>query len=197
MSAMTLMVDASQAPVGLISRHDAVRQIARSVASGSGRVQALISDETVRFRSEGLDLPAPVVVMNAAIDPRILYTKLMRADTRRVTKRVLFARDGYACQYCEFVASGGRSLTQLTVDHVKPARLFSSRAEATTWDNVVAACRSCNSRKGGRLPMEAHMMPRCTPKQPQFVQVRFAGRVNPAQRDYVRDYFGLGADITL
>jgi hypothetical protein len=192
MSTMTLMVDASQAPVGLVPLQDAVAQLARSLQEGSGKVQALVSDASRRFRSWSMDLEAPVVLMNSDIDPRILYTKLMPADMARVSKRVLYARDSYSCQYCGLIADSNRALSQLTVDHVKPARLFPSRLEATTWDNVVTACRSCNQRKGGLLPMEAHMMPRCTPKEPQFVQLRFAGRVNhPAQRDYVLTYFGL------
>ena len=55
-----------------------------------------------------------------------------------------------------------------------------------TWDNVVAACRRCNHRKGSRLPYEAGMYPRNVPKRPDMVQVAWAGRLtHPLQREYV------------
>jgi hypothetical protein len=56
---------------------------------------------------------------------------------------------------------------------------------------VVAACKACNFRKGGKLPMECGMYPHTTPKEPHYVQLRFAGRLNEPQRDYVADYFKL------
>ena len=41
------------------------------------------------------------------------------------------------------------------------------------------------------------MMPRSVPVEPHYVQLRFAGRLNKVQRDYVRDYFGerIGAKL--
>lgn len=191
MAMRTLVLDKAQAPLGLLPVKEAVALLAQSINEGDGKVQALHSDESRVFRSLYLEIPAPVVVINGDISPKVLWTKVMPKDTARVTRRVLFARDRYECQYCDFVATSGRSIEQLTVDHVKPARLFSSRGEATTWENVATACRSCNLRKGGRLPMESGMMPRCTPQKPHFVQVRFAGRLNDTQRDYVLDWFGL------
>jgi 5-methylcytosine-specific restriction endonuclease McrA len=35
-----------------------------------------------------------------------------------------------------------------------------------TWDNVVAACRACNHRKGGRTLAESHMTLLRVPKRP-------------------------------
>ena len=117
------------------------------------------------------------------------YIELKDYQTRRVTRRVLFARDKYTCQYCGFVAAPGQAMKALTVDHVKPAHLFPSRLEATTWENCVAACQTCNSLKGGHLPRECGMMPKCDPREPTFVQLRFAGKLNEAQRDYVADFY--------
>lgn len=115
---------------------------------------------------------------------------------RRVTRRVLLARDGYRCQYCGWQAPPGRARA-LTVDHVKPQHLYPSRQAATTWDNVVAACFDCNQAKGGLLPMHAGMWPGMyhgvpyVPAVPSLVQLRFAGRCNAAQRDYIRDFYAL------
>jgi 5-methylcytosine-specific restriction endonuclease McrA len=65
----------------------------------------------------------------------------------RLTRREVFARDHQRCQYC------GRRGGDLTLDHVLPKH----RGGAHDWDNLVAACRSCNHRKGGRTPVEAKM----------------------------------------
>lgn len=57
---------------------------------------------------------------------------------RKIRERVL-TRDGYVCQYCGKVAN--------TVDHIVPRRLGGD----DSMDNLVASCRRCNSRKGGRF----------------------------------------------
>lgn len=185
---MTLTLDRAAKPTGLMPVKAAVARIAEQIVNGvgdeSGSVQVLAADEHRRFRSQHLDLPAPLIVMFAD------YIELEPYETERVSRRVLFARDDYTCQYCGYEAHPGRAARELTMDHVKPARLFANRAEATTWENVTTSCAPCNRRKGGRLPRDCGMMPRCVPKRPHYVQLRFAGRLNAVQRDYVRDYFG-------
>ncbi len=66
---------------------------------------------------------------------------------RRLTRREVFARDGYACQYC------GKASRSLTLDHILPR----SRGGPNTWINVISACVTCNHRKAGRTPEEAGM----------------------------------------
>jgi len=49
-----------------------------------------------------------------------------------------------------------------------------SRGGQSVWENIVAACASCNRRKGNRLPREIHMHPAREPKAPPptvFIQV--------------------------
>jgi len=66
-----------------------------------------------------------------------------------LSKHRLFARDRHVCAYCG--AHCGES--DLTVEHIVPV----SRGGRHDWTNVVTACRSCNTRKGNRLPEEARM----------------------------------------
>jgi 5-methylcytosine-specific restriction endonuclease McrA len=87
----------------------------------------------------------------------VSYVRVPR-DThgRKITRRAVFARDGWTCQYC-----GSRS--NLTVDHVIPR----SKGGTSTWDNIVASCAPCNRRKGDSLPAQANMHLRRQPSPPQ------------------------------
>jgi 5-methylcytosine-specific restriction endonuclease McrA len=84
------------------------------------------------------------------------YVRVPRGVTRRISRRVLFARDGWQCAYC------GSSSNRLTLDHVVPR----SRGGTSVWENVVASCAPCNHRKGDRLLEETSMRLRTTPRPP-------------------------------
>jgi len=58
--------------------------------------------------------------------------------------REIKARYKNRCAYC------GRQMQRLTMDHVIPL----SKGGHHVAGNIVPACRSCNSRKGNRLPAE-------------------------------------------
>jgi 5-methylcytosine-specific restriction endonuclease McrA len=74
----------------------------------------------------------------------------------KLTRREVFRRDSYTCQYC------GRKYSDLTIDHVVPRHM----GGAHIWTNVVAACPQCNHRKGGRRLDEAGMHTLHPPKEP-------------------------------
>lgn len=66
-----------------------------------------------------------------------------------LTNIKLFARDRWVCAYC-----GHRlALQDLTREHIHPT----SRGGRDHWMNCITACRSCNHRKGNRLPEEVGM----------------------------------------
>ena len=75
---------------------------------------------------------------------------------------------------------------KLTLDHVVPRH----RGGAHSWDNLVAACSACNHRKGGRLPEEAGMRLRKSPREPScdaysMYSPYLADPRNEAWRDYL------------
>jgi 5-methylcytosine-specific restriction endonuclease McrA len=111
------------------------------------------------LRSESLTVPRPIVIRLTA------YVKIPRdAHRRRITRRAVFARDRWTCQYC------GHQRGNLTVDHVIPR----SKGGSSGWDNIVACCAPCNRRKGDRLPIQAQMAPIRKPRAPSpaiFVHV--------------------------
>ena len=51
------------------------------------------------------------------------------------------------CAYC----GGEYNFFRLTRDHIRPL----SRGGRDTWMNCITACKSCNGRKGNRLPEES------------------------------------------
>jgi hypothetical protein len=70
----------------------------------------------------------------------------------------IMKRDRFTCQFCG--AQPGSS--ELTIDHVMPQ----SRGGKSTWENTVAACETCNAKKGNRTPSEAGMKLRKRPAPP-------------------------------
>ena len=73
-----------------------------------------------------------------------------------LTKREVLRRDEYTCQYC------GKKGACLTIDHVIPRHLGGKHS----WENLVAACPTCNHHKGGRTADQAHMRLLHLPKEP-------------------------------
>ena len=82
--------------------------------------------------------------------------------TPTLTNPALFARDHWMCLYCG--ADGRRQ--PLTRDHVVPT----SKGGRDAWENVVAACIHCNSRKGNRTPQQAGMPLLAIPFRPSWVE---------------------------
>ena len=88
------------------------------------------------------------------------YAKLP-APRKTFSRRTLFRRDNYRCQYC--ACQPGTE--ELTIDHVLPR----SQGGVTTWENCVLACVSCNARKANRTPEQAKMKLLCgTPSKPKY-----------------------------
>ncbi len=95
-------------------------------------------------------VPRPVVIR------LVTYVRVPRDTHRRkITRRAVFARDDWTCQYC-----GSRS--NLTVDHVVPR----SKGGPSDWENIVASCAPCNRRKGNASPRQAGMQLRREPRVP-------------------------------
>jgi 5-methylcytosine-specific restriction endonuclease McrA len=102
------------------------------------------------LRAETVTVPRPVVIR------LVSYVRIPRDTHRRkITRRAVFARDRWTCQYC-----GARA--NLTVDHIVPR----SKGGGSTWENIVASCAPCNRRKGDSLPRQVGMTLRQKPRSP-------------------------------
>src|SRR4030088_3286934 len=103
------------------------------------------------LHSEHSTLARPVVIR------LVTYVNVPRdAHRRKITRRAVFARDSWTCQYCG-------SPPHLTPDPDIPR----SKGGTSSWENIVASCAPCNRRKGDRLPRQAGMHPRRRPGPPR------------------------------
>ena len=116
---------------------------------GKGKAELLENHRgQVRTVSTVVDVPSII---------RLGYLVKRPFAPRKLSKKEIFLRDKYTCQYC------GTKSQQLTLDHVVPRR----QKGAHTWENVVAACSKCNLRKAGFTPEEAKMKLFREPRAPQ------------------------------
>jgi 5-methylcytosine-specific restriction endonuclease McrA len=86
-----------------------------------------------------------------------------------LNRQNIFRRDRFTCQYCGVG-------TELTIDHVLPR----SRGGPSSWENLVTACKLCNSRKGDNTPEEAAMPLIQKPFKPSFFMFlkNYSGQVD-------------------
>lgn len=143
-----LVLNAAYEVLGLAS----IKRSVLLVLSGGAE---MLSESGRYLHTPSTRIPVPSVIR---------LKRLVRRGPSRIplNRRNILRRDRYTCQYC------GRQGGELTVDHVLPR----SRGGRSTWENLVAACRSCNLKKGDRTPEEAGMrllkLPRA-PKVPLFL----------------------------
>jgi 5-methylcytosine-specific restriction endonuclease McrA len=136
-----LVLNASYEPMCVVSHRRAVVLLLLEKAE-------LVADTGLRLHSERLSVPVPSVVRLRS------FVSIPFRRRVAVSRRAVMARDSSSCQYC-----GGRADS---IDHVVPR----SRGGEHVWDNVVAACRSCNTRKRDRMLHETSMRLRRRPHAP-------------------------------
>ena len=115
------------------------------------RATARLGDAVIR--SARLALLPPEVILLTGYEGR-------GARSAVFSRRNLFKRDRYTCQYCGLQPGP----EELTIDHVQPR----SRGGRSTWENCVLACVECNKRKADRTPAEAKMALRRPPRKPSW-----------------------------
>jgi 5-methylcytosine-specific restriction endonuclease McrA len=134
-------------PLSIWSWQDTVK----AVLGGKAIVVDIYPD--VYIRAVNINMPVPSVIALRDYAPT---GKARPAFTRRN----VFLRDGYRCQYC----LGLFRTSDLSLDHVEP-RCLGCRL---TWENAATCCKRCNGRKGSLRPTELHRVgmelkskPRC------------------------------------
>lgn len=144
-----------------------------------GKAEILEKDETRPFRSEKLSVPYPKVIR------LLMYVEVPRSLRKSVSRRMVFLRDEFTCQYCGRHKKELKKGEHLTLDHVKPK----SRGGLTTWDNVTTACTRCNDKKADKLPYECKMYPLKTPKEPRYLALVLLEKADEDQKKYLEWFF--------
>lgn len=132
----TLLLNSDFQPLAFISERRAIKLLVRD------KVDILSLWNNVKyFHSSGfIELPSVIKLKN----------KIVRHFVKMIfSKNAVFKRDNYGCQYCEKILTS----SQITIDHIIPK----SRGGNNSFENCVAACHECNSKKGSKLPHEVGM----------------------------------------
>jgi len=162
-----LILNATYEPLSIVSARRAIVLVLRQKA-------VVLEESGTVWRSEHSSFQLPSVIRLKT------YVKVPYARRVALNRRAVFARDDHACQYC---GTGAENL-----DHVLPR----SRGGPHTWENVVAACRRCNLRKGDRTPVEAGMPLRSEPQVPRrhgWVLVNLGAPPHPSWQPYLAGAF--------
>src|SRR5437764_7556109 len=129
-----LVLNATYEPINVCTVKRAVVLLLKDKAE-------VIEHSAWALRSATTSIQRPTVIR------LVTYVRIPRDTHRRkITRRAVFARDEWTCQYCG-------SQANLTVDHVIPR----SKGGGSSWDNIVASCAPCNRRKGDALPRQVGM----------------------------------------
>lgn len=121
-----LVLNANFQPINLCSTHRAVGLIVLDKAS-------LVLNGRGIIRTVNNEYPKPSVI-------RLEYMVHCPRPQVHLTRKEVFRRDNYTCQYC------GKQSAELTIDHVIPKHMGGTQ----NWENIVTACARCNHLKGGR-----------------------------------------------
>lgn len=160
MSADVLVLNANFEPIHVCDTRRAINLIladkASLVLNGRGEIH------TIR---QVFPRPSVIRLMHMIHRPR---------PQIKLTRREIFRRDSFTCQYC------GKRTMDLTIDHVLPRHLGGLHS----WDNVVAACYACNHRKGGRIINEAGMHLLRLPKEPPASAIYIFSRHIPENSEW-------------
>jgi len=148
-----LVLNASFEPLSIVSAQRATCLVIAEKAD-------VLEDDGRVIHSERLSIRCPSVI-------RLRYmVKVPFVRRAALSRRAIFARDDYQCQYCGQRAD--------SIDHVVPR----SKGGPHSWENVAAACRPCNLGKRDRTPDEAGMRlarPCRAPRATAWVVVSVSG----------------------
>ena len=140
--APVLVLNLNYVPVNVCSVRRAIVMVDKGKAG-------LLEQHEGSLHTVSDEIEAPAII-------RLVYLVKRPFLPRKLSKKEVFLRDRFTCQYC------GKKAQDLTLDHVIPRRQHGPH----TWENVVAACNRCNLRKAGHTPAEAKMKLRTVPRAP-------------------------------
>jgi len=142
----TLLLSANYFPIRVIHWDRAVKMRFEGTAD-------VVAEYAEEIRSPSVTWKIPAVIR----ERRVMKVR----HAIRFSRANIYLRDRYCCQYC-----GERfSPRELSYDHVVPR----ASGGKTTWENIVTACRGCNTLKGSRECDACGMFPINKPVRPRYL----------------------------
>lgn len=142
-----LVLNADYSPLTIVNWQKTMVWVFRSYADNSVDILDYYKNDYITGASRLYPIPAVAKI-------NFFYKKFNQKV--KFTRKNLFLRDNYTCQYC-----GTRKESKyLTYDHIIPKAQWGKYPPdqtGTNWVNVVTACKQCNNKKGGRTPKQAGM----------------------------------------
>jgi 5-methylcytosine-specific restriction endonuclease McrA len=177
---LILRLDVTGTPIRWIPWQDAVCLYSRDLVAWTTGANAF----TIRGGIARLSGARSTVTVHSIV--AVKQSKRGRHPARNVpplNNHELFRRDGNLCMYC----GGEYPESALTRDHVIPL----SQGGGDRWSNVVSACRSCNTRKGGRTPEQAGLPLLAVPYVPNWAEFLALSnrRILADQMDFLKSQF--------
>lgn len=125
----------------LNNSYEAIRIVtARRALTLITKGKAVVEVHTEKMIYPGVYLPSVI---------RLRTYKHIPIRMQLVTRKNIYVRDGYRCNYCGHRFRGD----ELTLDHIIPK----AQGGVSSWHNLTAACKRCNQIKDDRTPEEAGM----------------------------------------
>lgn len=122
-----------------------------------------------QFEPDGHDFVRTVrALIRVPAVVRLLTFDRIRRPTLRLSRKNIYIRDNYTCQYTGVKLPS----SELNLDHVLPT----SRGGKTTWENLVCCSVQVNSRKGNRTPEEAGLKLIRPPRRPDARELLLRAR---------------------
>lgn len=149
----------------LNATYEAIRVISlkRAVVLVLQEKAEIVEAGDTEIRSATSSVPKPEVIRLK------YYVKIPYKSRVPLSNRAVLNRDKYKCAYCGAKAN--------TVDHVQPK----SKGGKHEWTNVVAACKSCNSKKADKTLQQLGWKLPFTPEAPTARTWIVVGTIENAQ----------------
>jgi len=161
----TLVLNAGYEPMQLISWQRAMCLVLTSKAE-------IVAEygRAIRSVSECFQMPSVVRLKR--------YVRLVhRFGVVQCSRRNVFIRDGYECQYCGIHCTPKTA----TLDHVVPK----SKGGPSNWQNLVTSCNECNRKKGNKLLGDSGMALARRPSRPSWQDFIHQSRENAMERSWL------------
>lgn len=142
----TLVLDNNYFPVRIINWQRAM------ILLFSGRAEIVTEYQEIKIQGASQLFNLPKILR--------LFNRHQNLFTVKFSRQNVFWRDNFQCQYCLVKLPASK----LTLDHVIPQ----SKNGKTDWENVVACCAKCNSKKGDKLLKDISMKLNKIPKRPKW-----------------------------